>query len=97
MDLNNAIYITDRFNNRVQKYLMGSPIGITVAGNASGIAGSTLSDLREPAGIQVDFDGNIYVADRNNFRILFWPSNAISGRIIAGTGKLTYFLSSISR
>jgi sugar lactone lactonase YvrE len=87
VDYSNTLYVTDRYNHRVQKFLTGSVIGITVAGQASGIFGTTLSDLSEPTGIQVDSSGNIYVADKNHDRILFWPNGSPSGQIIAGNGK----------
>lgn len=83
-------YVTDRYNHRIQKYTIGSFNGITVAGNAYGISGSSLSNLSEPIGIQVDSDGNIYINDKNNFRVLFWPQNATSGRKIAGDGTQTF-------
>ena len=60
-------------------------------GQANGIAGSNLSDLSEPTGIQVDFNGNVYVADRNNTRILFLEKGTLSSRIVAGDGKINYF------
>ena len=70
---------------------MGSTNGSTILGQANEIAGSNLSDLSEPTGIQVDFNGNVYVADRNNTRILFLEKSTLSSRIVAGDGKINYF------
>jgi len=70
---------------------MGSTNGSTILGQANGISGSNLSDLSEPTGIQVDFNGNVYVADRNNTRILFLEKGTLSSRIVAGDGKINYF------
>ncbi|CAF4539650.1 unnamed protein product, partial [Rotaria sp. Silwood2] len=45
LDYQNSLYIADRNNHRIQKYLVGSLSGITVAGQANGTSGSTLSYL----------------------------------------------------
>lgn len=87
VDYSNTLYVTDRYNHRVQKFARGSVTGITVAGRANGTFGTSLYDLCEPTGIQVDSNGNMYIADKNNDRILFWPNGSPSGQIIAGNGK----------
>jgi len=70
---------------------MVSTNGGTILGQANGISGSNLSDLSEPTGIQVDLNGNVYVVDKNNSRILFLEKGTLSGRIIAGNGKINFF------
>ena len=92
VDCSNTLYVTDRYNHRVQKFSRDSLTGITVAGQANGTSGTNLSHLNEPTGIQVDSSGNVYVADKNNNRILFWPNGSPSGQIIAGNGKTEWFL-----
>lgn len=87
VDYSNTLYVTDRYNHRVQKFARGSVTGITAAGQANGTFGTSLYHLSEPTGIQVDSSGNIYVADKNNDRVLFWPNGSPSGQIIAGNGK----------
>ena len=87
LDWAGNLYITDRSNHRVQKFSRGSSIGSTVAGNRNGTAGTDLSHFNGPVGIQVDDDGNLYVADHFNHRVLFWPVGSQSGSIIAGNGK----------
>ena len=87
LDWAGNLYITDRSNHRVQKFSRGSSIGSTVAGNRHGTAGIDLSHFNEPVGIQVADDGNLYVADYNNNRVLYWPAGSQSGSIIAGNGK----------
>ena len=89
LNWNRTFYVTDRFNNRVQKFFRDSTDGITVAGQISGVAGSTLSDLKEPTGIDIDSDENLYVSDKENHRVLFWPKNSATGNIAGGTGMLT--------
>ncbi|CAF4743519.1 unnamed protein product, partial [Rotaria sp. Silwood2] len=79
-------YIADRNNHRIQKYLVGSLSGITVAGQANGTSGSTLSYLQNPSRVLVDVNGDMYITDTGNQRILSWSHSASSAVIIAGTG-----------
>ncbi|CAF1261724.1 unnamed protein product [Adineta steineri] len=56
---------------------------ITVAGGHE--AGSELNQLNEPWGIHVDNDDHsIYIADRNNHRIVRWEFGAKNGTVVAG-------------
>jgi uncharacterized protein (TIGR03437 family) len=84
------IYIADEGNSRVRKVSGG--IITTVAGNGNaGFSGdggpATSASLDQPNGVAVDSAGNLYIADRNNFRI-----RKVSGGIIttfAGGGNAT--------
>jgi hypothetical protein len=87
VDSSNTLYIADRGNNRVQKWLIGAPNGTTVAGQSNGVAGSALNYLNQPTDVDVDSSGNIYVTAIYNYRVLFWPSGASSGTIVAGNGR----------
>jgi len=87
LDWAGNLYVSDRNNHRIQKFSRGSSIGSTVAGNRNGTAGTDLSHFNGPVGIEVDDDGNLYVADHFNHRVLFWPVGNQSGSIIAGNGK----------
>jgi DNA-binding beta-propeller fold protein YncE len=84
LDSSNSLYIADQQNNRIQKWLMGSSTGSTLAGQSSGMMGFTLSDLNQPSGVLLDSSGNIYVADTSNNRVQFWPTGASSGTTVAG-------------
>ncbi len=62
--------------------------GATIAGTTS-TSGTTPSLLNRPAGIALDGNGNLYVADQDNNRIMMFPPNAASGSPgvqVAGTG-----------
>ncbi len=73
MGSNGNLYIADSGNARIR---MVNPQGIitTVAGNGTaGFAGdggaATAASLNTPANVAVDSAGNLYIADRNNFRV----------------------------
>ena len=84
LDYANNLYITDRYNHRIQKYLFGSSIGQRVAGNVTG--GSSSDKLSAPSRVLVDSNENLYIADVHNHRIQFWLKGANFGTTIAGTG-----------
>jgi hypothetical protein len=88
LDSSNSLYIAERGNNRVQLWLMGASSGSTVAGQASGAAGSGINYFNRAGGVVVDSNGNLYVTDAFNYRVQFWPYGSSSGSIIAGTGML---------
>ena len=85
LDWSNTLYVSDRQNNRVQKFLRGSLNGSTVAGDANGQSGRNLSRLNDTFGIAVDWNDNLYISDRYNYRIQLWLNGATSGSTIAGT------------
>jgi sugar lactone lactonase YvrE len=87
LDSSNTLYIGDLNNSRVQKWPMGTWIGITVAGLASGAANTTANSLNQVGGIAIDSAGGLYVSDIFNCRIEYWPNGASSGTMVAGTGK----------
>ena len=70
--VNNTLYVADYYNNRVQKYVGGSPTATTLSNLSLAYAGS----------VQVDSNGVVYVLDVNNYRILKWASGVVT--IVAG-------------
>ena len=86
LDGSGNLFIADMLNNRVQEVpaASGTQFGIamtaddmyTVAGSASGTAGSTGDGgraasalLNNPASVRTDGEGNLYISDSQNFRI----------------------------
>jgi len=85
LDYANNLYIADRGNHRIQKYLFGSSIGQRVAGNVTG--GSSSDKLSYPGRVLIDLNENLYIADTGNHRIQFWRKGANAGTTVVGTGK----------
>ncbi|CAM4774247.1 unnamed protein product [Rotaria magnacalcarata] len=56
--------------------------GRTVAGGNG--QGNGINQLSYPCGLYIDDDQTVYVADRNNHRIVEWKSSATSGKVVAG-------------
>lgn len=81
-DFANNLYIADYLNHRVQKYLLGTSIGRTVAG--TGNFGSSPSQLNKPIRVVLDSNENLYISDANNHRIQLWSYGATNGTTIAG-------------
>ena len=87
VDESYTLYITDSYNHRIQRWSYGASSGTTVAGRANGTAGADPSSFDYPAGLIVDTNKNIYVADGANGRVQFWPAGATNGTTILGNGK----------
>ena len=85
----NILYASEWGNNRVQKFILGSSQGETVAGQSNGLMGSNLTQFNRVHGIAVDEYENIYVTDTNNHRIQFWSKDKSTITTVVGTtGKM---------
>jgi sugar lactone lactonase YvrE len=87
-DDNGFMYVSDWGNNRVQRFPPNSLNGTTVAGQAGGSGSTALDSLRNPAGIAVDNNSNLYIADTGNSRVMLWAPNAISGTILISSSLI---------
>ncbi|CAF0890170.1 unnamed protein product [Rotaria sp. Silwood1] len=102
-DSQGSLYVSDTSNNRVQKFsILNNTEAVlvptaqwalnatTVAGSPTGGSGSTPSFLNSNYGIRITDDNTLYIADRNNHRIVvIFPNSTIAGAIIGsgyGTG-----------
>ena len=81
----NILYASEWGNNRVQKFILGSSQGETVAGQSNGLVGSNLTQFNRVHGIVVDEYENIYAADVENHRIQFWSKDKSTITTIVGT------------
>ena len=84
LDYQYNLYIADTSNNRIQKYSRGAVNGTTVAGNASGILGFGLSDLKRPSQVLIASNGDMFVADTYNHRIMWYSNGSPVGVVAAG-------------
>ncbi len=99
VDGDGNLYVTDRYNYTIRKI---TPAGVvtTLAGSAgnSGSADGTGADARfnYPAGVAVDGDGNLYVADSSNLTIRkITPAGVVT--TLAGAAKEIGFVDGIGR
>jgi len=82
LDKNDTVYVTDFYNNRVQKWAPGASAGITVAG--TGVAGSADSQLYNPVDVYLDSAKNIFVLDYFNNRAQKFLHGATHASTVAG-------------
>lgn len=82
------LLVADRNNSRVLFYASGSTTATGVYGQA-GIfttrnAGTTAASLSAPEGVALDRYDNLYVADRGNNRVLFFPAGSTTAAQLYG-------------
>ena len=82
IDREETVYVSDRDNCRVMKWLKGANEGIIVAGGQG--EGNSLNQLFRPMGLVVNEIGDIYVADSGNNRIMCWSLGSKEGRVVVG-------------
>ncbi|CAF1991243.1 unnamed protein product [Rotaria magnacalcarata] len=86
LDTANTIYIADRDKNRIQRWHTGATSGTTVSGQASGTSGVALNCLNNPGNVEIDSNGNLYVTEIFNYKVLFWSNSTSTDTIVAGIG-----------
>ena len=84
----NSLIIANAASNTIVRWVIGASSWTLIAGSAGGNSGNTSMLLNYPMGVTLDSMGNVYVADRNNHRIQFFPAGQSNGTTIAGiSGK----------
>jgi uncharacterized protein (TIGR03437 family) len=83
------VIVADSSNNRIRKIVQGGNV-TTIAGdgtrNFGGDGGlATAAKLYDPRGVSIDSNGNLFIADYNNYRIRKVDSNGII-TTVAGDG-----------
>ncbi|HTK07122.1 MAG TPA: NHL repeat-containing protein [Ktedonobacteraceae bacterium] len=93
VDSSGNLYIADNGNNRVLYYAAGSTTAIRVYGqggsftsNVANNGGVTATSLNAPQGVIVDSGGNLYIADANNNRVLYYVAGSTTARRVYGQG-----------
>ncbi|MDR2965914.1 MAG: bacterial Ig-like domain-containing protein [Treponema sp.] len=87
VDKDGNILVADTSNHRIRKIDLAAGVVTTIAGSASGNQDGTgtVARFNSPKGVAVDKDGNVYVTDRNNYRIRkITPDGEVT--TIAGSG-----------
>ena len=84
-----GLYVADSGNHRVVHYVLGNPIADRVYGQPNfavssvlanqGLASPTAATLNKPTQVALDSTGGLYVADRNNNRVVYYPPYAQAG------------------
>ncbi|CAF1264768.1 unnamed protein product [Adineta ricciae] len=82
---NDLVYVSDAYNHRVMKWLKNATKGIVVAGGYNN-TNDLVYLLNVTTGIVVDNSNNIYVADRDNSRIMRFTEGSQVGKIVV-SGK----------
>ncbi|CAF3859332.1 unnamed protein product [Rotaria sordida] len=86
-----TIYIADTSNHRILSINISSINNGTYYGNViAGITntpGTTSQTLKNPKGIYVDSDKNLYIADTNNCRVQYWRYGSSNGSTVAGNAN----------
>ncbi len=93
LDSSGNLYVGDFDSNRVLFYPSGSTTATRVYGqggsftaNSENNGGVSASSLFYPAGVALDSSGNLYVADTENNRVLFYPSGSTTATRVYGQG-----------
>ena len=79
-----ALYIADYGNHRIQKLIIGTSTGLTVAGQANAAIGNDSYHLYNPTHMAFDSNDNMYVSDKENSRVQFFSRGNLSGTTVAG-------------
>lgn len=84
-----GLYVADAGNHRVVHYVLGNPIADRVYGQPDfapasiranqGFANPTAATLNKPTQVALDATGGLYVADRNNNRVVYYPPYTRTG------------------
>ena len=94
-DINGNVYIADQANQRIRKVnaegILTTFAGTGTAGSSGDGGAATSAQLNNPFGVSADINGNVYIADTNNNRILFVgiPSQPVSRPTMLPSGQPT--------
>jgi sugar lactone lactonase YvrE len=97
IDSENGVYVSDRSNHRVLYYPAGSTTATRVYGQGGDFTASTANNggvsadsFNFPAGLSLDGDDNLFVADSSNNRVLMYtPGSTTAARVYGQGGDFT--------
>ena len=95
IDSNRNVFFSDTENHRIRRVARVSGIITTVVGN--GVAGSrgvggrgTNAHIHSPEGLAFDSQGDLYLADTGNHRVLKWDPGSGNLTLVAGDGHARF-------
>ena len=93
LDGSGNLYVSDCGNNRVLYYPAGNTTATRVYGQGGSFTTNTVNkggisakSLYCPAGVAVDKNGNLYISDVDNSRVLYYPSGSTTATRVYGQG-----------
>jgi hypothetical protein len=93
LDAAGNLYVADDCNHRVLYYPAGTTTATRVYGqggifttNTANNGGISANSLSSPEGVVVDSSNNVYIADRANNRVLYYPSGTTTATRVYGQG-----------
>jgi hypothetical protein len=86
VDTNDTLYCSMQLNNKVVKRSLNDPeMTSVIVAAGTGSEGSAFNELNGPAGIFVDVNSDLYVADCFNNRVQLFQSGESNGITVAGS------------
>ncbi len=93
LDSGGNLYVADSYNNRVLFYPAGTTTATRVYGQLGSFTTNTLNkggisanSLWLPQGVILDSNGNLYIGDFGNNRVLFYPAGSTTATRVYGQG-----------
>jgi hypothetical protein len=88
IDINNTLYCSLSERHQIMAKSLNNELNPLTIVAGTGTAGSTSNMLKNPRGIFVDSNLDLYVADCGNDRIQWFQSGKLSATTIVGNGSL---------
>ncbi|CAF3265187.1 unnamed protein product [Rotaria socialis] len=82
VDRQRNIYVSDKWNHRIMKWIKEANESIVIAGGQC--EGNALAQLSCLSRVFIDNSNTLYVADSGNHRVMCWPQGAKQGTVIVG-------------
>ena len=92
LDETNRIYVAEYFGHRISRWVQQATNGTVIAGSIVGNMSSRSNGFSSPSDVLLESNGDMYVVDRWNYRLQFWPNGAASGTTIAGQMQQTGYI-----
>jgi NHL repeat len=104
LDSSGNLYVADTGNNRVLYFPTGSTTATRVYGQSGSFTSNTVNNggvsaksLSQPSDVTLDSSGNLYVADADNNRVLYFPTGSTTAtRVYGQFGRFTSNFGSVS-